>query len=338
MGTGEGDPIKAILNSTGYLIVINERSAWQIDTSNASVANWTVRNITSITGCVEGKTAVNMGQDVLFLSRYGVVSLGALRDTLSINPSTTLSSAIQGYIDRINWSAITTAWATTWRDLYLLALPVDTDTSPSIFVTYNLRTKAWATPWKSTLATADLTGGNTAAFTGWAAGVLTRFANKQETMLADSCGRLFKVDDTYDRDDNTAMDANLIVSWATLRAHAFGSEEAYKQPFWVELEWFKSTGAGVQINLLRDGLKAYPDKALNACEIIDSNLGTNNLKTFPMLFPMVFQSNETYRISRSIRGFNRFREASIQIVCQQGTMKLRTTRFAAFVDTPALVG
>jgi hypothetical protein len=338
IGTGEGDPIKAVLNTTGYLIVLNERTAWQIDTSAASVANWTIRNITSLTGCAEGKTAVNMGQDVLFLSRYGVVSLGALKDTLSINPSTTLSSPLQPYIDRINWSAITTAWATSWRDLYIIGLPIDSDTSPTLILTYNMRTQAWSTPWRSTLATADLGSGNTAAFTGWAGAVVSRFSNKQETHFFDTCGRLLRLDDTYEKDDNTAADVNQIVSWATLRTHAFGSEEAYKQPFWLELEWFNSTASLVQVNLVRDGLKAYPDKTLVNCEIIDTGLGTNNLKTFPIIFPLYFQPNEAYRRSWSLRGLSRFREASIQVVAQQGTLKLRTERIAAFVDTPALTG
>ena len=337
IGTGEGDPIRAVINASGYLLVLTERSSWQIDTSDASVANWTIRNITSLIGCVEGKTAVAVGQEVFFLSRYGVVSLGALTDSISINPSATISSPLQGFVDRINWSAIGTAWATTWRDLYVLALPLGSETSPNLFLCYNTRTQAWATPWKSTLATADLGSGNTAPFTGWATAVVTRFAAQQETLLADTCGRLLRLDPDYERDDNTAGATNHIVSWATLRTHAFGSEEAVKQPFWLEMEWFNSTASGVQLNLVRDGLKAYPDKTLANCEIIATGLGTNNLVTFPVIFPFYFQPNEAYRRSWSLRGFSRFREASIQIVSQQGRLRLRTERIAAFIDTPNLV-
>lgn len=337
VGTGEGDPIRAVLSSqSGKLIVLTERAAWQVDTSNATVANWTADKITGLTGCVEGKTAVEIGQDTYFLSRYGVVSLGGLADNISINAAATLSSPIQSLIDRINWTYISTAWATTWRDLYLLALPIDSDTSPTLIVPFNTRTRAWAPPWTATLETADLGGGNTAAFSGWARGLVSRFGSKQETLLADTCGRLLRLDDSYTKDENAAADTNEIISWATLRAHVFGSEEAFKQGFWLEVDWFNSTGADVQINLVRDGLKAYPDKTLVNCDIIASGLGTNAIDSFPMLFPIVFQANETYRKSWGLRQFNRFREASIQLVSQQGAMKIRTVRVAAFVDTPAL--
>lgn len=338
IGSGEGDPIKAVLSSqSGNLIVLTERAAWQVDTSDASAANWIVRKITGLIGCVEGKTAVEIGQDVLYLSRYGVVSLGALTDNIGLNASTTLSSPMQGIINRINWSAIDTAWATTWRDLYILALPITTDTTPTIFLCYNTRTKAWATPWAATLATANLTGGVTAAFTGWTGAVVTRFGAKQETLITDNCGRLLRFDDNFEADESAVSSSVDIISHVRMRAHAFGAEESYKQPFWLEIDWFNSTAEGVQVNLVRDGLLAYPDKSLASCEIVASGLETNDLVSFPIKFPFYFQPNEVYRKSWTLRKFSRFREVSVQIVALRGVLKIRTVRIAAFVDTPALI-
>lgn len=338
VGTGEGDPIVRLVSSqSGYLIAVTERAAYQIDTSSSTVANWVVRKITGLTGCVDGKTAVEIGQDVIFLSRYGVVTLGALVDTISLNPSTTLSAPMQSYIDRINWTSIAKAWATAWRDLYILALPVDSDTYPTLLLTFNTRTGQWGTPWKCTLPNANLGGGNTATFTGWAAGLVVRFSTKQETLIADTCGRVMRLDDVYEKDDQTASVSQEITSWATLRSHHFGAEEAFKQPFWLEIDWYNSTGSNVQVNIVCDGLKTYPEKALVDCDIVDSGLGTNNVTSFPIIFPLVFQANETYRRSWSLRGMSRCREVAVQIVCQQGRMKVRTVRIAAFIDTVALV-
>lgn len=336
VGDGEGDPITAIISGTSYLTVLCERSAYQVDTSAASLANWSIRKITDLGGCCAGKTALSIGQDIIFLSRYGVTNLGALADTISINPATLISAAVQFIIDRINWTAIGTAWATSWRDLYILALPLGSDTSPNTLLTFNTRTGQWATPWASTLATADLGSGNFQAFTGWAGAVVTRFGQKQETLLADTCGRLLRMDDSYERDDNTAANTNLIVSYVTLRGCAFGAPEAFKQPFWLEIEFFNSTGAGVQLNLVRDGLQAFPDRTLPACEIIATGLETNNLRSFPIVFPLQFQPNEAFYKTFVLRGQGRFRQATIQAVATSGAMKIRSATFAAFVDTPQL--
>lgn len=338
VGTGEGDPVvRLVSGQSGYLVALTERAAYQIDTSSATVANWTVRKITGLTGCVEGKTAVEIGQDIIFLSRYGVVSLGALANTDSLNASSTLSAPMQPYIDRINWSAISKAWGTTWRDLYILAVPVDSDTYPTLMLTFNTRTRRWSTPWKCTLPNADLGGGNTGTFAGWGAAVVPRFSTKQETLIADTTGRVHRLDDVYEKDDRTASTTQEITSWITLRSQVFGADEALKQPFWVEIDWYNSTASSVQVNLVRDGLKAYPDKAIGDCEIIATGLSTNNLTSFPIIFPLVFQANETYSKAWVIRQFSRFREAALQIVAQQGRMRLRMVKMAAFVDTPTLV-
>jgi hypothetical protein len=336
VGDGTGDPtLEMISGQNGLLIIVKEKSAWWVNTSAASVANWTSGRITGLTGCVEGKTAVQMGQDIYFLSREGVVSLGQLPNTDSISPADTLSAPMQPYIDRINWAAIGTAWGAPWRSLYVLALPVDSDTYPSLFLCYNTRLKAWATPWKCTLPNQSL-GAGTATFAGWSAGVVTRFGKKQETLIGDTCGRLVRLDSTATKDESAAAASQEIVSWGTLRAFDFAHPDHLKQPFWLALEFFMSTANNVQINLVRDGLKAYPDKSLVDCEIIATGLRTNNLTSFPIIFPLIFQPNEAYLKNFHIREFDRFREAGIQFVSQAGRLRLRSLRMQAFIDTPLL--
>ena len=339
VGTGEGDPIKALISGQGgNLIVLNERSAWAVNTRDAAVANWTSDKITGLTGCVEGKTAVSFGQDVLFLSRYGVVSLGALQATDSINPAATLSAPIQAVIDRINWAAIGTAFATAWRSLYVLALPLDSNTYPNHFICFHTITGQWSTLWEAPLANVDVSAGPTvtATFAGYSAGLNTRFAAKQETVLGDTCGRLLRLDDLAEKDQSSAATDAEIESWATLRALDYGVPAHLKQPFWTEIEFFRSSAQGVQINLVRDGLLTYPDKALVDCDVIAAGLTTGNLTTFPLVFPLVFQSNEAYRKSYHIRNLPRFREAGLQIVAASGTLCLRQALLTAFVDTPNL--
>ncbi len=336
IGSGEGDPLRALISGqAGFLIVINERSAWLVDTSDPAVANWTSSRITGLAGAIEGKTAVQTGQDVIFLSADGVVSLGALQDSTSINPATTLSAPIQSYIDRINASAISTAWATMWRDHYLLAVPLDAATVPDWFLAFNTTTRQWATPWSCTLPKTTVSGTDI-TFAGFVCGVVSNFAGRQETLICDNTGRSLRWDKTISKDYSAAATTHEILSWATLKAFTHEAPENYKQPFWLQLEFFGSTAALVQVNLVRDGRQAYPDIDLADCEIIETGMYTNGLQTFPIQFPLTFQPNNIFIHAFTLRDRPRYRNVSVQVVSPQGRLRLRAARLAGYIDEVAL--
>jgi hypothetical protein len=336
VGTGEGDPVLALISGqNGFLVVIKERSAWYVDTSDASVGNWSSRRITNLAGAVAGRTAVQVGQDVLFLSSFGVVALGALATTDSISPAANLSRPLQPFIDRINPAALGTAWATLWRDHYLLAVPLDAATQPSHLLPFNTTTRRWGAPWACTMPAHSVGAG--VAFTGWSGAVVANFGAVQETLLADNTGRVFRLDRTYEKDESAPNVTQDIVSWLTIRACDHGLAENWKQPLLAIVEWFNSTGADVQINLVRDGRRSYPDLALNACEVIAANLATNALMTFPIKFPWQFQPNAGYTRQFPLRGRGRYKHASLQIVSRKNRLKLRAARLASFVDAPDLM-
>jgi hypothetical protein len=337
VGTGEGDPTRAIISGQGgNLVVINERSAWMVDTSDASVANWVIRRITSLAGTVEGKTAVQIGQDVFYLSGFGVVSLGALSQTDSIQPSVTLSAPIQSWIDRINAAAVSTAWATMWREHYVLAVPIDDATQPDTLLTFNVRTRRWNAPWTCTLPDLPV-GDDTVAFAGWAAGLVTNFGGTQETLILDNTGRVLRIDKAFEKDASAAATTQEIESWATLKAFTHDLPETLKSPFWMQVEFLNSTASDVQLNFVRDGNQAYPVRSLEDCEIIAADLVTNSIDSFPIKFPLEFLPNTVYAKPFSLRGFGRYLSAAIQLVSQSGRMKLRSMRLASFVDTPPLI-
>jgi len=367
VGSGEGDPVVKLLSGqAGHLIVLCAASAWIVDTNDASPANWTILRLTQLTGCVAERTAVSTGQDVLFLSRYGLTSLGALATTDSINPAQTLSAPIQPFIDRIHWAAINRAWAVVWRDLYLLALPLGIDPHPRHILAYNIRTKRWATPWTADLGglilgtdtgqalLADDTGlilvdenGDAlldsgappaspytlVAHEGFTAACVVRFGERQETLIADTTGRVFRIDPSHEKDDNLASESQEIPSWLTLKAHDFDHSQHWKQPFMLEVVFRSSSATGVQLHLVRDAVETYPDIPLDQCEIIGSDLVTGTLGKFPLIFPLKFRPNTIYRRSFHLRKFPRFRECGLQIYCPRGRLRLRTARFAAFLDT-----
>jgi len=336
--TAEGDMPQALISGQGgNLIVICERSAWMVNTSAASVADWTVIRITNLAGTAAPKTAVQVGQDVIFLSdlKIGVLSLGALANTDSISPQTALSAPMQRFVKRVNPAALSTAWASMWGNLYLLAVPLDEATVPSHILPFNTLTRRWGTPWTATLPslTVDATE---MTFAGFVCGGVSNFGGSAQTLICDNTGRALRWDADYEKDQSAAATDQEIVSWMTTKAFTHERPDHYKQPMLCGIEWYNSTGQEVQINLVRDGRQAYPDEALADCEIIAEGLSTSSVSFFPIHFPLEFLANESYDRTFNVRGFGRYRKASVQIVSAKRRMKVRAVRLASFLDAPPL--
>lgn len=325
VGSGEGDPARALIASQGrYLTMLTARAVWQIDTSEASVANWASLRVTAEAGCVEGKTAVAAGQDVYFLSRYGVVNLASLTDTLSIAPQATLSAPIQPYIDRINWSVISTAFATTFGEFILFALPLDSDTRPKQFLPFNLRTRRWCGAWTFTPPTNALTG---VAFTGFTTGIVCNFGDTARTVIGDNTGRVFCLNSspyTYTADVSVAAGTQVAFACvAVTRAFHHEAPEADKQALQAEIE-FKlasdSSAAGHSLTLTSD---ATTTTTVNASFVVGgAAAGSTERKRF------------------NLRGLiaAAYRDAYLTITDPNGRMILRSAALTAYIDPPQRSG
>jgi hypothetical protein len=57
------------------------------------------------------------------------------------------SADVQGYIDRINWSACDNARATFWNDLYILSVPLDNFTFNNFCLIYSVSLDKWQGLW-----------------------------------------------------------------------------------------------------------------------------------------------------------------------------------------------
>lgn len=339
VGNGEGDPVKAIVATQGgYITVLNGRSAYQLATAEPSVANWSSLQVCRHTGCVEGRTAVVLGQDVFFLSRFGLVSLGALADTVSIAPQDTLSYPIQPWIDRINWSAITNAFATTWRDLYLIALPFDSETLPTRIFAYHLKLRTWQTPWVYGMSIFTWTGKvGSYDWAGFRNAVVTHFSDRTETLLVDTHGQFLRIDETTEADQSAASIASSAPYAATytataipaiVRTRSFTHDQpnARKQPFFVETEHFDTTASAViDTVLLVDGqatVTTAPDT--NTVGRVAQLTATGGIQKKRYLLRGQFYD----------RTLAPYREASVELYCAGSKMSVRAIVLSAFIDPP----
>lgn len=105
----------------------------------------------------------------------------------------------------------------------------------------------------------------------------------------------------------------------------------------MQVLFFKSTARGVQLNLVRDGLLSWPDTALEECEKIERFETMGGAAFFPITFPIHFQRTSSFEVKRHIRDMPRFLECGLQIHCARGRLRLRSVRFATFLDTPELL-
>ena len=327
VGSGTGDPGRGLVaNQGGYVTMLNAQSVYQINMQAAAVADWTSLRVTAATGCVEGRTAVAFGQDIYFLARQGVVSLGTLSDTLSISPSSTLSAPIQPIIDRINWTWITNAFGTSWREYYLLALPLDNDTRPQYIVAYHTRLKRWMPLWDFTLGTAGTSASGSVPYLGLCTATVVNFGDKAETVLADNCGRILRLDATTVMDEFTVAGPMYPHAWLATRAMEHDATDTLKQPLLVEVEQVDSLSTAIVVGFLPDGTSPITTPY---------STGWSSVLLGGTYYDPVSGVDRT---RFSTRNRARFRQVAVQVASKNtaGGLRVRAVKNSAFLDVPQL--
>jgi hypothetical protein len=340
VGTGEGDAGQVLLATQGGAItLLNARSVYQINTSAATVAAFSSIQISGGVGCIAPRTAAVLGQETFFLSRHGLVKLSDLSDTISIAAQDTLSYPIQPYIDRINLTCISAAFATTWRDLYLLALPLDSETVPTRIFAYDLNRQRWMPPWVYTGEAPTWVGQPTPyTWLGLTGAIATNFADKPETMLIDNVGQLRRIDTAYATDEcfrtfavvapfaMLTRDLLVIPSYLRTRDFTHDTTAAKKHPFYIEVELSASTASTyVDLLLLGDGaatLTTAPNSA-----------------TIGYITQWTLAAERTIKRQQARGLFNDrtiapYYSAAIELFCAQKKITVRRIELSAFVDAP----
>jgi hypothetical protein len=329
-GSGNGDPTRRMLSGQqSDLIVLNEGSVWSIDASAENAADWSITKLTDLAGCVAGAAAAMIGQDVYFLSRYGLVSLAGLVTRDSISPANTISAPVNRSIERINWAAVDNergASITLWRNLLLLAIPVDGAAEANLVLAYNTLTKEWVGEWAWS---------PDSAVPVWGHACVTRFGGKQETLWAYPDGAITRLDENETEDDGAAATVD-IVSWAQTRAMWFAQHEAVKAPFWLEAEFHRSSATDLTVIFVPDDVQTYPEVALDAARVVQMGFSGSNFLTLPLVLPFTLVSRYTKRIPWHISDQPRFREAQILVHSSRGQIGLRKMKMASWLDTPQL--
>lgn len=301
VGAGEGDRITGMVSWTDFnLAVFKERSVWVVDCDpNLEPAQFQIKPVTRSVGCPAGKTAVQVGDDILFLSTQGVRSVKrtlASEQQQDIGPA--LSEPITDLIARINPAAIARSAAIHWNNRYILSVPLDSATTPNYCIVFNTLTNTWSgfwTGWQAKyFSSRVVTSGQPARM------IFENNAFIHEWLdyvnVADEAGSTFQ-------DNGTDIACRVLT-----RAMTFSEPLSPKTGLSCEVE-YTTAGSNLTAQLVKDG----------------TNAGS----------PVTLSSSQT-RKAFDVQSIGQFRELQLDINSTAGKQKLRSVIASAFIDPLAL--
>lgn len=142
-----GDDITGIGIFESRIIVFKERSIWQITLTQQSVGNFTVtipnlQLITASHGCIAPKSIVAVENDVFFLTRKGVYSLGYEPNVLNVLRTNEISAKVRPFFENLSVEQKVEATATYYNFKYILTFPGKNKT-----LVYDRERMSWIGPW-----------------------------------------------------------------------------------------------------------------------------------------------------------------------------------------------
>jgi hypothetical protein len=143
-----GDDIVQIASFRDRIIVFKQRSIWQITLSSEQVGNFFVTTpnlqlITNSYGCVASRSVVPVENDLYFLSRTGVNTLGYQTGfAFDLLRSNEISIKVRPYFEALSISQKMNAVATYFNKRFIIAFP-----GLNQSMVFDTERAAWVGPW-----------------------------------------------------------------------------------------------------------------------------------------------------------------------------------------------
>jgi hypothetical protein len=325
----DGEEIVAIQSwQESLLIVFKQKSTWLIDISPVvSVAEFPIKNIHRSVGCVAWRSISQVGQDVFFLSRNGVMSIQKQLATSNNVIAVPVSQPIQDVIESIRWEYAHKSNAIFYSNHYMLVVPVNS-TEPDTAIVWSELTKSWAGVWTGLSAT-DLIE---QPFLGTTRLVLGLSNGEVRTAL-DNVPESDEAYDTFtDGFGNLPIpviipvqlpSAPQVVSIIRTRAMEFGDVVSPKSGWYLEAEFLAKDG-DITIGVILDG-----SSKVMLDEWTFSASGAILTVTLPFYLGMTKWVKKKYPIWH----LGRFREIQVEITAPRGNLILRRIILSAQLDT-----
>lgn len=327
----EGDPIIALYGwSKSSVLVFKELSTHIIQAvPTLTVANFPVEVIHNKVGCLAKRSIAQVGQDVFFLSRSGVMTVQKQIATDNNVIPVPLSQEVQDVLFAVQWEYAHKSCAIYYNNHYILAVPVFS-TEPDVALVYCNLTHTWAGVWLGITATDFIEQphlGRTRLITGNHVGetreALDYLLDTEEdwTTFTDGLGSLtlpFTIPASFGM-------ADPVVSIVRTGAKQFNEQVSPKTGWYVEIEFFAKDG-DIEVYAILDG-----DNSV----LLDEGSFSFSVQhpVLPLTLPFQLGSPKWRKKNFPLHNLGQFREIQIEVRGTRGNMILRSITLSAYIDT-----
>ena len=143
-----GDDIVQIVPFADRIIVFKENSIWEVKLGTQQIGNFFVtlpelKLITASNGCIAPRSVVPVENDIFFLSRTGIRTLGYEEGfAIDVLRSNEISVKIRPFFDSLTIEQIKNAAAIYWDNKYIIAFP-----GLNKAMVFDRERTAWTGPW-----------------------------------------------------------------------------------------------------------------------------------------------------------------------------------------------
>lgn len=316
VGGGDGNDITSLVSWKDFnLAVFKRHSTWVVNADpQFAISDMQVQKVSDNVGCIARLSAVQVGDDILFLADDGIRSLSqTIASDQQHELQLPLSFPMQDYIARINWAFASDAAGIFWRNLYLLAVPMDSSTTNNFIFVFNSLTGVWAGYWTNLpVRSFSVSKSNTPRL------VMALENERRVIEYLDYINESDATDTTY-QDYN----GNLVLPTMITREFPFGDEKAFKKGAEYEIEWNKSEGGAIITPIL--------DEKEQAQDTMDMSSGGFS---FPFSFPLDFPTIGTLQRQFDLMRHPSFRGMQLKITTTGiGKKQMRQVIAKAFIES-----
>ena len=327
VGGDDGQDIVAIQPFFDYELLVFKPSKIYlvtVDPTAPTAAGWTVRLINDRIGCIAGRSVSFAGKDVYFLAEDGIRSVQrSLSDNYFI-VGVPISEAIKDVIARINKNFYSKCFGQFHNNRYYLSVPLDSATTNSHTIVYNLLFNAFEGYWNigaSAMYQTNFSSGYTVTGPKLAIGTPTgKLGHSFDYLDPDT-----EADgDTQFRDFGTA---GTYSSYLITKAYDFDDRIAQKYGSHYEIEFYFSSSTGATISMKRESDSQFVTLGTNV------NTATPGGLTLPFTLPATLSAQTTNMRADSLRSYQKWRNMRIKVEAPLKKLAVRSVILAANPDT-----
>jgi hypothetical protein len=318
VGGGDGEEIVAVVPYyANRLIVFKPSKIYQVSipADMTSAADWVVENVSSNTGCVAERSAIQVNSDVFFLANDGIRSLSRSVSDDFTAVGLPISEVIKDVILTISPTAIGASSAIFNDNRYILAVPTEANDLCDKIIVYNTILQAFEGIW--TFAANQF--------------VETNFSSQGRRLNGKRSNGVINQYNGYKTLANTVAtdyqdSGSYYESFLLTRSFIFGDPFADKHGSHFEVSFDKTFSQDVDVLIQRD-TDSSPVAVLSNIDASTASL------VLPFTIPATLTATTQNRVANDLRYYEKWRNLAIQVYSATGQFSVRQIIAAANPDT-----